>query len=177
VPRKRWNVTLLFNFTKKMLIFPFMYEYCKQMGTTAVPKTSLWYCVLPDGFCWQSTWSLRLIYSCPGQIYVKYRTLTITTWVWLTQLHKGIMSSPYGTSSRFLFPGHDLLRSLPPITPSCVPVFFPRIEQFSAIIPHFVFPTVPRLFSGPFSSGTSFQNSVLNCYLSSLLYAQPNIII
>jgi hypothetical protein len=45
--------------------------------------------------------------------------------VWLTQSHKGIMPSPYGTSSHFLFPGHDLLRSLPPITHSCVLVFFP----------------------------------------------------
>ena len=72
------------------------------MGTTSVPKTSLWYYASPVGVCLQSAWSQRFIHSCRGQIYANYWTLTTATWVWLTQSHKDIMPSPCGSSSSFL---------------------------------------------------------------------------
>jgi hypothetical protein len=158
-PRKRWNFTLLFNFTTKMLMFPFKYKFCKHMSTTAVPKISPWHYASPVCFCWQSVWSRRLIYSYRGQIYTNYRTLTIATWVWPTQSHKGIIPSPYGTSTLFLAMTCSVLflRSLPRLAAVCQ--FFFRIEQFGAIIPHFVFPPVSRLSSAPSSSANPFQNS------------------
>jgi hypothetical protein len=48
--------------------------------------------------------------------------------------------------------------SLPPHTPmTCFCKLIFHIEQFGGILPQFVFPSIPWLYSGPSSSETSFQ--------------------
>jgi hypothetical protein len=113
--KKTLECCTIVQFHNKIVNISFYVKYCKQMCTTTVPKTSLWYYASSVGFCWQSVWSLRLIYSCRGQIYTNYRTLTIATSEWLTQSHKGTMHSPYGTSTRSLAITSSVLflRSLP----------------------------------------------------------------
>ena len=145
----------LFNSTTKMLMFPFIYEYFQQVGNILVPTISLWYYASPVGLCMQSAWLQRIIYACRGQIYAIYRKLIIATRVWLTQSHKSTIPSSYGSSTCFLAMT-SLFSSSIRLAAACQ--FF-RIEQFGAIIPHFVLPSVPRLPIEPSSSETSFQNS------------------
>ena len=64
-----------------------------------------------------------------------------------------------------------------PVTPMSfrwVPVF--RIDQFAGKLPHFTWPSFPRLFSGTSSPGTSFRFLLWFCCGTSLLYSRPNLI-
>jgi len=122
--KTNWNFTLLFNFTIKLLMFPFTYKYCKQISTTIVPKyrsditLRLWFLLAISLIT-----EVNIFMSWPNLYHLSdtnYSNLGVT---------HSLTQGYYSFSLRHFdpLPGHDPFRSLPPIIPSssrCVPVFF-----------------------------------------------------